>query len=381
MAAKAGLEFKMEETNKTLSNIIVELASKEAPITDIHIEAEEYVRTKRPEGWKDEDQYGVISGEMIDAFMSGTWGEEFNQFKTSLGSLDRSVPFERYRLRINAFHVKERTRVAMSIRKHPLTPMDLDRVELSQKLKALLKISSRGLFVVTGPTGSGKTTTLAAILNYFNKSAVGSRNVPRKLHIHTIEDPIEYVHERANCMMTQKSVGLDCTDFASGLRDSLRQRADIIMVGEVRDKETAETMLNAAESGHLVLATMHTNNAPAVITRILSFFPEDQHKMILNMLSSNLLGISCQAMVASADNTTWEVASESIINSNSKMTNLLSTGNTHGIMDIMRKGSEGDDASYLNHKLSELVRAHKITADSAIRASYQPVELMSLIKS
>lgn len=373
----------MSQDNQQLASYILKLARSERHITDIHIESGKPIRTKEPGGWELDKEFGDVTKEALQGFISTTWGENYMEQIKSKGALDQAVAMDDYRLRINAFTTMEGQNLALSVRKHLKTPVTFESLEISQPMKNLIKMSSRGLFVFCGSTGSAKSTSLAAIIKYFNKDAkvgVSESAPPRKLHIHTIDDPIEFVHEPINAVITQKSVGSsDCPDYATGLLNSLRQRPDIIVIGEVRDRKTCETMLSAAESGHLVFATMHTNSAIAAVNKILSFFPEDQHKMILTMLSSNLLGVVCQAMMPKIGLDGWVVASESFQNSNQKVTDLIASGDINGILDILRAGA-GSDFVYLNHKLRDLVKSKVISADAAIRASYQPVELVGMLR-
>ena len=192
------------------------------------------------------------------------------------------------RFRVNAFH--QMMGVASVYRVIPAVAPSLDDLGLPPVFKQLLDLPN-GLILVTGPTGSGKSTTLAAMIDYINT------NEPA--HIITIEDPIEFTHKSKKSLINQREVHRDTHDFAAALRSSLREDPDVILVGEMRDLETIRLALTAAETGHLVLATLHTSSAPRTINRIVDVFPAGEKDMIRNMLSESLQGVICQTLVKS----------------------------------------------------------------------------------
>lgn len=373
---------------KQLQQIIVNIANSDVVYTDIHIESDQIVRWKRPGGWEDALGGDVVSVDMIKGF-AYKLNPDWEAIMDKEGSFDRSVQLDKCRLRLNIFYVRERAGMSISIRRHPSKPFSFDKLDLSNTTKRFLDWSTRGLFIVTGPTGSAKTTTLSAIIDYFNNEAQINQG-PRNTHIITIEQPIEYVHERNQAIISSKNVPTDCPTFAKGLRDALRERPDIIMIGEVRDSETAETMLHAAESGHLVFATMHTNSAVSVITKLLSFFPENEHAMILNTLSNSLLGVVSQVMVPTLKQDGFKVVSEHFLNSpniDKRIGELIAKGDTAGLQSLIAKSNErgsdargGEAASYLQDKLLHLARNGEIAKTDAVRASYNPIEMMTALK-
>lgn len=190
------------------------------------------------------------------------------------------------RFRVNAFH--QMYGIAAVFRVIPEATPTLDDLGLPPVFKNLLDLQN-GLILLTGPTGSGKSTTLAAMVDYINTQ--------QSSHIITIEDPIEFTHKSKKCLINQRQVHRDTHDFAAALRSSLREDPDVILLGEMRDLETIRLALTAAETGHLVLATLHTSSAPRSINRIVDVFPAGEKDMIRNMLSESLQGVICQTLV------------------------------------------------------------------------------------
>ena len=202
------------------------------------------------------------------------------------GELDFNYELEgRCRFRVNAFH--QRNSISIAIRTIPVKIPTIEELNLPAILRELME-HPYGLILVTGPTGSGKSTTLAAMIDYINTNAAK--------HIITLEDPIEFVHTHKKSIVNQREVGSDTKSFANGLRAALRQDPDIILVGEMRDLETISTAITAAETGHLVLATLHTTNAAQTIDRIIDVFPPHQQRQIRLQVSNVLRGIISQRL-------------------------------------------------------------------------------------
>src|SRR5436190_4570191 len=197
------------------------------------------------------------------------------------GELDTAYqPSALPRFRVNAF--RQRGEISLAFRAIPAQVPDFDSLRLPAGV-ARLADERRGLILVTGATGVGKTTTLAAIIGHVNRT--------RRQHIVTIEDPIEFLHEDDTCIVSQREVGIDTESFGEALRRVLRQDPDVILIGEMRDRETAETALQAAESGHLVLSTMHTLDAAETIGRLVEFFPEGKQAQVRSILAGVLKGV------------------------------------------------------------------------------------------
>ena len=209
----------------------------------------------------------------------------------SEGGADFALPFlDLARFRVSAF--KERTHYALVLRQIPTKMLTLEQIGLPQQVKELLW-KPRGLILVTGPTGSGKTTTLASMLNIINEQ--------RAVHMITVEDPIEYYHPHKGCVVTQREVGHDVPSFAEAIRRALRQDPDVILVGEMRDLETMQAAITAAETGHLVFATLHTTGAAETINRIVDAFPIDQQEQVRTQLADGLVAVISQLLLPRVD--------------------------------------------------------------------------------
>ena len=203
------------------------------------------------------------------------------------GGCDFAFSFRgKSRLRVNAFRGKGA--YGMVLRLLPSSMLTLEQLRLPVVVKDMLR-RARGLVLVTGPTGSGKSTTLASMINWINENEQG--------HIITIEDPIEYTHQHKNCMVTQREVGVDLPSFAEGVRAALRQDPDVILIGEMRDLETIEAAVTAAETGHLVLGTLHTSGAARTIDRIIDAFPANAREQIRAQLSTSLTAVISQCLL------------------------------------------------------------------------------------
>jgi twitching motility protein PilT len=226
----------------------------------------------------------------------------------------------------------------------------------------------RGFVCVTGPTGSGKSTTLAALLDIVNRE--------RDCHIMTIEDPIEYLHKHKRAIVNQREVGADTHSFAEGLRHVLRQDPDVILVGEMRDLETIQTAITAAETGHLVLATLHTQDAPQTIDRIIDAFPSHQQQQVRVQLSSTLQGVVTQQLLQTVDGKGRVVASEILI-ATPAVRNLIREAKVHQIYSMMQAGGRYGMRT-MDMSLAALVGSGKISFDLATQRCQDARELARL---
>jgi twitching motility protein PilT len=256
------------------------------------------------------------------------------------------------RFRINAF--KQRSCVSLAIRVVPTRIPTLDELRLPEVLKRIAE-KPQGLVLVTGPTGSGKSTTLAAMIDYMNKTM--------HKHIITLEDPIEYLHKHGSCIIDQREIGFDTNNFANGLRAALRQDPDVILVGEMRDLETIHTAITAAETGHLVLATLHTASAPATIDRIIDVFPPAQQSQIRIQLASVLVAIISQRLLPNAQKTGRVAATEILIN-NAAVANLIRNEKIYQIVNVMQT-SRAAGMHTLTTSIKELMQAGLISKETA----------------
>jgi twitching motility protein PilT len=235
---------------------------------------------------------------------------------------------------------------------------------------ATLSERPRGLVLVTGPTGSGKSTTLAAMLDKINAE--------RHEHILTIEDPIEYIHQHKNCLVNQREVHSDTSNFSTALRAALREDPDVVLIGELRDLETVEAALKIAETGHLTFATLHTNSAAQTINRIIDIFPSNQQAQIRTQLSLVLEGIVCQALLPRADGQ-GRVVSLEILVPTPAIRNLIRDDKIHQIYGAMQAGQEKLGMQTANQSLASLHMKRLISLETAMAASSLRDELQDMI--
>jgi twitching motility protein PilT len=225
-----------------------------------------------------------------------------------------------------------------------------------------LAMRDRGLVLVTGPTGSGKSTTLAAMIDFVNSSRPG--------HIITIEDPIEFVHESKSCLINQREVGAHTDSFSAALRSALREDPDILLVGELRDLETTALAITAAETGHLVFGTLHTNSAAKTIDRLIDIFPADRQAQVRTMVSESLEGVIAQTLLPTADQKSRVAALEILIGVPA-LRNLIREDKTMQIQSVMQVGSQ-QGMQTLDQALKDLVISGKITRETALDRSTNP---------
>jgi twitching motility protein PilT len=270
------------------------------------------------------------------------------------------------RFRVNVFF--QRATVGAAFRTIPAEIKSLDQLGLPQHVASFAAIP-RGLVLVTGPTGSGKSTTLATLIDLINRS--------RHEHILTIEDPIEFLHWHRSCIVNQREIGTDATSFADGLRAALRQDPDIVLVGEMRDLETIATALTAAETGHLVFATLHTQSAPQTIDRIIDVFPAEQQHQVRIQLASTLQGVVTQTLVPTADGQ-GRIAALEILIPDDAVRNLIRQGKIEQIYSVMQTGT-ARGMQTMEQALADLVLRKVITRDVGVGRSSRPDQLEGLL--
>ncbi len=257
------------------------------------------------------------------------------------------------RFRVNIF--QQRYAMGAVMRVIPFEILPLEDLGIPEQV-ANFAYLPRGFVLVTGPTGSGKSTTLASLIDLANRN--------RAAHIMTVEDPIEFLHQHKQCVINQREVGTDTHGFAPALKHALRQDPDIILVGELRDLETIQIALTAAETGHLVFGTLHTQDAPQSIDRIIDVFPPHQQEQIRVMLAGALKGVVCQTLVKTADGKGRTAASEVMVAS-SGIKNLIREGKTHQIYSAIQAGAK-DGMIAMDQSLAQLVKNGRVTYDAAL---------------
>ncbi|MBA3842034.1 MAG: type IV pilus twitching motility protein PilT [Actinobacteria bacterium] len=271
------------------------------------------------------------------------------------------------RFRVNAYF--QRASVGGAFRLIPAEIKTLEDLNLPPRLYELAE-KPRGLILVTGPTGSGKSTTLAALIDRVNQT--------RHEHILTIEDPIEFLHWHRTCIVNQREIGPDATSFGEALRSALRQDPDVILVGEMRDLETIATALTAAETGHLVFATLHTQSAPQTIDRVIDVFPAEQQDQVRVQLAGTLQAVVTQNLLPTADGA-GRVAALEILIPDDAVRNLIRTGKVEQIYSVMQTSTSRGMLT-MEQSLADLVLRRVIATEVAVSRSSRPDQLLGLLE-
>jgi twitching motility protein PilU len=271
------------------------------------------------------------------------------------------------RFRANAFF--QRNLVGAVLRRIETTIPKIEDLGLPEIIKELA-MTKRGLVIFVGATGAGKSTSLAAMLGHRNRNSKG--------HIISIEDPIEYIHQHASCIVTQREVGIDTESFEIALKNTLRQAPDVILIGEVRSRETMDHAIAFAETGHLCLCTLHANNANQALDRIIHFFPADRHTQLWMDLSLNLKAIVAQQLVPTADGQGRRAVIEVLLNT-PLAADLIRKGDVHGLKELMKKSTELGMQTF-DKALYDLYDAGEITYEDAIKHADSANDLRLMIK-
>src|SRR6195256_3110125 len=271
------------------------------------------------------------------------------------------------RFRVNAF--VQQANVGIVLRTITTLIPKIEDLGLPNVLKDII-MTKRGLVIVVGATGSGKSTSLAAMIGYRNENSYG--------HIITIEDPIEYVHDHKNCLITQREVGVDTDSWEAALKNTLRQAPDVILIGEIRERETMEHAIAFSETGHLCLGTLHANSANQALDRIINFFPEERRAQLLMDLSLNLKGLVSQRLIPLKDTKGRAAAIEILLNS-PLISDLIFKGEVHEIKEIMKKSREMGMQTF-DQALFDLYEGGKIGYEDAMRNADSMNELRLQIK-
>ena len=271
------------------------------------------------------------------------------------------------RFRVNAFIQQGRT--GLVLRTINTQIPSFDDLKLPEVMKDVA-MTKRGLVLLVGGTGSGKSTSLAAMIGYRNENSHG--------HIITIEDPVEYVHEHRNCIVTQREVGVDTESWEAALKNTLRQAPDVILIGEIRDRETMEHAIAFAETGHLAMGTLHANNSNQALDRIINFFPEERRAQLLMDLSLNLKAVVSQRLIPVKEGKGRVAAIEILLNS-PLISDLIFKGEVHGIKEVMKKSRELGMQTF-DQALFDLYEAGKISYEDALRFADSMNEVRLTIK-
>lgn len=348
----------------TLNEIITTAIN--AGSSDIHLS------TRRPASCRVNGKLFTMDNELLTNGDLEKMVQPFMQIKgvrekiEGLGEADFAYSFnESTRFRVNMF--KQKGEYAVVMRLLPTKMPNPEELGLPEAVRNFVNLK-RGLVLVTGETGSGKSTTLAALINRINET--------QQKHIITIEDPIEFVHQHKMSLVNQREIGIDTMSFASALRASLREDPDIVLVGEMRDLETIETALTAAETGHLVFSTLHTNSAASTIDRIIDVFPTGQQDQVRVQLASVLEGIVCQQLLPLREGN-GRVASFEVMVANSAIRNLVREGKSFQLTSQIQTGRK-QGMQTMDDCLFKLFDQKKIFAEDAVRFAFDQANMAKL---
>lgn len=335
----------------TMNKIVEQAAEKRA--SDLHVILGQPIKCRidgKIVNFTDE----IITSEQIEAFARELIGEKYDQI-SSIGEADVGFTFPcGIRVRGNVY--RQSRKLAIALRIFPNKIPQIEELGLPECVEQI-PLMNNGIVLVTGETGAGKSTTLAAILDRINHT--------KPAHVITLEDPIEYVFDNDKCIMTQREIAVDTESYKSGLRSILREDPDIIMIGEMRDYETIEAALTAAETGHLVLATLHTNSAADTLDRILGVFPEHAQAQVRMQLSNTICCILCQKLLPHKNGEGRVLACEAMI-ANPAIRTLIREGKTHQVETYL--GIDSANGSVLmDNSLYNLVQEGKLSIEVAER--------------
>jgi twitching motility protein PilU len=304
------------------------------------------------------------TSELTRAMMNDKQAQEFEATKECNFAIN---PGGIGRFRVNAF--MQQGRIGMVLRTITTTIPKFEDLNLPPVLKDVV-MTKRGLIIMVGGTGSGKSTSLAAMIGYRNENSYG--------HIITIEDPVEYVHDHKNCVITQREVGVDTDSWHAALKNTLRQAPDVILIGEIRDRETMDYAIAFAETGHLCMATLHANSANQALDRIINFFPEERKHQVLMDLSLNIRALVSQRLIPKKEGKGRAAAVEIMLNS-PLISDLIFKGEVHEIKEIMKKSRELGMQTFDQH-LFDLYEGGQISYEDALRNADSVNELRLMIK-
>ncbi|PZV12095.1 MAG: type IV pili twitching motility protein PilT [Leptolyngbya sp.] len=309
-----------------------------------------------------------VTPQLFEQYLSEVLNPHQRELFAQTKELDTAIFYPGLvRCRVNCFD--SLTGGAIVLRLISLDVPSIDGLGLPEVLKHL-STQSQGLILVTGPTGSGKSTTLAAMLRYMNETTTR--------HIVTIEDPIEYVHASQKCLISQREVGLHTLEFQNGLRAVLREDPDVILIGEMRDRVTVDTALKAAQTGHLVLGTLHTRSAINTLNRLLNIYNPDEQTTMRIQITESLVSIIAQMLIPTTDGR--RTAAHEILVNTAAMQDFLVKGNESEAFQLMETGAN-DGMQIMNQVLCDLVLLGKISPDEAVKASPDPGDLRRRVRN
>ena len=344
----------MEDTD--FLNKLLSVFDTESMYSDFLLESDGPVMVRGYDGWVQAPLDELPSKETIGRFIEmidPLWRETIHK-----GAINRPLSLHKCRLRINAYMAAGGTKLMASIRRIPKNPPTLQQLGLPNGVRLLLE-NPKGIILISGATGAGKTTTMASMVDMINEM--------RKAHIVTIEDPIEYVFERKNSVFSQREIGVDCGSFAEGVRDAMRQRPNVIVIGEIRDRETAEQALLAGESGHLVIGTFHASSACGTISKMMGFFGGDERASKLQVLSESLVGVINQSLIPKVSKDGYALAVDFLANHKRQYSKVL--GEIDKVQSLLSRAEDGVSIS-LGQSILNLVSSGVVNISDAGKVVY-----------
>jgi twitching motility protein PilT len=347
------------------SKLLQRAVQKDA--SDIHLKtgSPAYFRV---DGDMRQQEGDVIPKEVMDGFLDVLLSEDQKRYFMKKGEIDLSYSEKGLgRFRVNAF--RQRGSVSIVMRRIKTKILSFDQLNLPPATVRFAKMQ-RGLILITGTTGSGKSTSLASIIDYINEN--------RRCHVVTVEDPIEYVHYDRNSVINQREITIDTQDFSTALKAVMRQDPDVILIGEMRDLETFQAAISAAETGHLVFTTLHTTNVMQTIDRIVDLFPSNQHDQVRSALAMQLRAIMCMRLLPRADGV-GRVPMCEVLFATPSVRKLIKDNRVAQIEMAIQQGAEEGMQSF-NDSLHNLLKQRLITTDVAMEASDNPEELQMLMQ-
>ena len=328
---------------------IIKRCTEELDFSDIHIKENQPLMIRM--GGEIERPFDdVITSADLRMFADEVTNDDQKKQLEEQRDVDLAIVVDDYRFRANFFYTSEG--LGAVLRKIETEIPSMDKLNLPYVMQEIAE-KPNGLVLVTGPTGSGKSTSLAAL--------IGEINASRKGHILTVEDPIEYVHHSKQCIVSQREIGRDADSFASALKASLREDPDVILVGEMRDRETIQLALTAAETGHLVFGTLHTSGAPNTINRIIDVFPAEQQGQVRAQLSQSLKMVVTQRLFKRSDQP-GRVAAFEVMVCNHAIQNLIREGKIFQIESIMQT-ARGEGMMTMEHAIEQLIASGKVSQE------------------
>ncbi len=355
-------------SNTQLSQLLADFTAADS--SDLHVSTDDFPYIRRHGALIPLEDYDKLNEATVIAMTQELVGEQNYQKFELENELDIAITLETgERLRINIY--RQMGKIAWALRLLPSRFFALDELGIDLNLLENIASLHQGLVLVTGATGSGKSTTLASIIDEINRT--------RECHIHTIEDPVEYVHKSQKSFVTQREIGEDSTTFNEALRRVLRQDPDVVMIGEMRDRETMLAALTLAETGHLTFGTLHTSEAIGTVTRLIGSFPAHEQDQIRTQLGASLQYILCQQLVPARDDEGRHLAAEVLVVTPA-IRAMIRENKLHQVASALQTGGNFG-MSTMNTSLAKLVQQRKISKQTAISRSFDKEDMKTQLSS